>query len=125
MGNALAKLTRQDASNEAVNDSMLVDDTELEQPSPSLNDDFPMALDDEQADITLDNDLLDDRSRWNANGNREKQCLTCGDWIDLGKALTGENALVNHEGKRRCLAKVESNAQKRELEAAEASRHYL
>ena len=47
------------------------------------------------------------------------QCRTCGEWIRLGNVDTGEGALVNHEGRRWCIATVERNKQLWEMEAAE------
>lgn len=91
-------------------------------PSPVHHDnDFAMHSDNESDVFTSNDGLLHDRSRWNSNGHREKQCGTCGDWIDLGKGKSGETALRKHEGKRRCLAKVESNRVKLEAEAASAA----
>lgn len=107
-----AKNTRPDAPDEA----MLVDDTPLT--SPDRRDDYPGYFNDAYSPSDLRNDLLNDGSRWKSDGHRETQCMTCGDWIDLGKVDTGKNALVNHEGKRRCLAKVESNRLVRESAAA-------
>jgi hypothetical protein len=63
----------------------------------------------------LRNDLFDDGS---SDEHREKQCITCGDWIVLGKVDTGNAALVNHEGKKWCQAKVERNKQMQESIAA-------
>jgi hypothetical protein len=35
-------------------------------------------------------------------------CQMCGEWIDLGQTLSGDAALVSHEGKKHCLARVEA-----------------
>jgi hypothetical protein len=72
---------------------------------------------DDTIDFHESYDLLNDGSRRQGRGNREKLCNTCGDWIDLGTAETGDIALTNHEGRKRCLAKAESKRQKHELSA--------
>jgi hypothetical protein len=82
-------------------------------------DDIPQRSKTEKTISVSQTDLLNDGSRWNGNGHQEKQCTTSGDWIDLGKVDTGEAALINHEGKRRCLAKLERNKQIQESAAAE------
>src|ERR1700733_4425047 len=100
-------------------DAMLVDEPGL--PLLAHIDDLPTHSNNGYSHLAFSNDLLDDGSRWKTDGHREKQCMTCGDWIDLGKVDTGEIALINHEGKRRCLAKVERRNQMQEsIEAAEA-----
>src|SRR5882762_8456724 len=52
---------------------------------------------------------LPDRSRRICGGNRQKRCKMCQKWIDLGNSESGDNALVNHKGKRRCLVAVHNN----------------
>jgi hypothetical protein len=47
--------------------------------------------------------------------------MTCGDWINLRQVHTGEAALVNHEGKKQCLEKLERNKEKQEYIAATAA----
>ena len=47
--------------------------------------------------------------------------MTCGDWIDLGQVHTGEAALINHEGKKQCLAKLKRNKEKQEYIVAAAA----
>lgn len=102
-----------------VDDAMLVDEPGL--PLLARVDDLPTHSDNRYSLLAFSNDLLNDGSRWKTDGHREKQCMTCGDWIDLGKVDTGEIALINHEGKRRCLAKVEKrNQMKESIEAADA-----
>ena len=57
--------------------------------------------------------MLTDGSRRKLGGGREKMCLMCGEWIDLGRTLSGDAALVSHEGKKRCLARVEAISRER------------
>jgi len=64
-------------------------------------------------------DLLDDGSRRNLRGTREKMCQLCGEWIDLGRTLSGDAALASHEGSKRCRARVEMEIQKRVRQEAE------
>jgi ferredoxin len=113
MGNTWTKNTRPESSD----DVMLVDMPDL----PMLDgvDDIPQCSKTEKTISVSKIDLLNDGSRWNGNCHREKQCTTCGDWIDLGKADTGEAALIDHEGKRRCLAKLERNKEIQESAASE------
>ena len=93
----------QNARLDALDDAMLVDNTPFS--SPGGYD----ALENAYSPSEFRNNLLDDGSQRKSDGHQERQCMTCGEWIDLGKVDTGENGLVNHEGKRRCLAKVKSN----------------
>ena len=103
MGNALAKLTRQNASD----DSILVNEPDSAMnPPPNDQDDLSTPFSDIAMEYDEPYELLNDGSRRKAGGNREKQCKTCREWIGLGNVEAGENALKNHEGKRRCLASV-------------------
>ena len=49
-------------------------------------------------------EILPDGSRRTRGGHLEKQCTISNKWIE-----TGETVLINHEGKRRCLATVHDN----------------
>lgn len=105
MGTILTKMTRLDAST----DLMLVDDSGSP-PLPSYDvQDFVRTSSDGIASLEVRYQLLPDGSRRTSRGHREKQCLTCLRWIDLGDTASGDAALVNHEGKRRCLATVHAN----------------
>jgi hypothetical protein len=111
MGNIWTKNTRPESPQEA----MLVDEPDF--PALDSADQLPMHSDNKS---TLQSNLSDG-SQWNCDGHREKQCMTCGDWIDLGKVDTGDIALVNHEGKKRCLARLRSNQETQEYNAAVAA----
>jgi hypothetical protein len=104
MGNIWTKNMRPESPQEA----MLVGEPDF----PTLDgaDQLPMHSDNES---TLQSNLSD--------GHREKQCMTCGDWIDLRKVDTGEIALVNHEGQKQCLARLRSNQETQEYNAAVAA----
>jgi hypothetical protein len=49
-------------------------------------------------------------------------CKMCGEWIDLGRTLSGDAALVSHEGSKPCLARVEMEIPKRVVQDAEEMR---
>jgi len=49
-------------------------------------------------------------------------CEMCGEWIDLGRTLSGDAALVSHEGSKPCLVRVEMEIQKRVMQDAEEMR---
>jgi hypothetical protein len=120
MGNALTKMTRRDASDASVHD----DGPEIAITLSANSDHDDHFLMDTSDDPTYYHDKyesLHDGSRRKGKGNREKQCNTCGDWIDLGNVETGESALTNHERGRRCLAKVASTQRALELSATAAS----
>jgi hypothetical protein len=53
--------------------------------------------------------------------NRQKQCKMYQKLIDLRNSETGDSGLVNHGGKRRCLATVRNNELEEERRAAAAS----
>jgi hypothetical protein len=116
MGNVWAKTTRPDASD----DAMITNGEQYSIPLPDEHD-FPMAFEDKYRGNATSHELLDDGSRRAAGRNREKKCSTCSEWIDLGNVESGEMVLTNHEGKRRCLAKVKSNKQELELHMTEAA----
>jgi len=114
MGTILTKIMRQDASN----DLMLVDGPQSTVPHMDYVQDFQM---DSSDDITSSNaqyGLLPDGSRRIGGGNRQKQCKMCRKWIDLGNSESGDNALINQEGKSRCLATVHENKLEQERRAA-------
>ena len=114
MGTVLTKITRQNASN----DSMLVDGPQSAVPHSDDVQDFPMDSRDDVTGSDAQYELLPDGSRRICGGNRQKQCKTCWKWIDLGNSKSGDNALVNHEGKSRCLATVHENKLEEERHAA-------
>ena len=49
-------------------------------------------------------------------------CEMCGEWIDLRRTLSGDAALVSHEGSKPCLARVEMEIPKRVVQDAEEMR---
>ena len=118
MGNALAKLTRQNASD----DSILVNEPDSAMnPPPNDQDDLLTPFSDIAMEYDEPYELLNDGSRRKAGGNRERQCKTCREWIGLGNVEAGENALKNHQGKRRCLARVARNLEQHENGIANAA----
>jgi hypothetical protein len=107
MGNIWTKQTRLTTSN----GSTPVDDLDVIMTSHSTDedqDDFLMDTNNDSWDYDEPYELLPDGSRRKAGQNREKKCNTCGDWIDLGNVDTGEMALTNHQGRRRCLQKAKA-----------------
>ena len=85
---------------------------------PDDMEDFQMySSDDVPSSDTLQKLRLDGSSRI-GGGNRQKQCKTCQKCIDLGDSENGDNRLVNHEGKSRCLAAVHDNMAEEEWCAA-------
>jgi len=121
MGAFLAKMTRLNASN----DSMLVDNPRFATLLPDDVQDFLMASSDDFTPFDAPYELLPDGSRKRSGGHREKQCMTCHKWIDLGSSDSGEAGLVNHEGKRRCLSTVRQNILEEERRTAAAALDYL
>lgn len=117
MGAIVTKLARQNASN----DFMLVDDPRSATPPLLEVQDALMASTDDNTGFEAFYEILPDGSRRSGGGHREKQCTTCNKWIDLGEAETGETALTNHEGKRRCLATVHNNKLEEERHASAAA----
>jgi hypothetical protein len=117
MGNVWTKITRQDASD----DAMIVDDQQYPVFPAYHTPDYPTACNEIYGEDPVSYELLNDGSRRKAGENREKMRSTCGEWIDLGNVETGEMALTNHEGKKRCLAKVESNKKELELRITAAA----
>jgi hypothetical protein len=117
MGVILMKLTRQNTSK----DSMLVDDSQSAVPHLDDAQDFLMYSHDDLTTWDAPYELLADGSRRISGGHRHKQCMTCLKWIDLGNSDSGEAALVNHEGRRRCLATVHDNKLEETRHAATAA----
>lgn len=121
MGAVLAKITRQDASN----DSMLVDDPRFSTPVLDDVQGFLTASSNDFTTFDAPYEPLPDGSRKRSGGHRQKQCMTCHKWIDLGSSESGEAGLVNHEGKRRCLATVRENILEEERRIAAAALDHL
>jgi hypothetical protein len=114
MGTVSTKITRQDASD----DPMLVDGPQSTVPHMDDVQDFQMDSSDNVTSSYALYGLLHDGSRRIGGGNRQKQCKTCRKWIDLGNSDSGDLALINHEGKSRCLATVHENKLEPERRAA-------
>src|ERR1700734_2017079 len=90
MGNALAKLTPQNESD----DSILVDEPDSAMnPPPNDQDDLLTPFSDIAMEYDEPYELLNDGPRRKAGGNREKQCKTCRKWIGLGNVEAGANVL--------------------------------
>ncbi|KIM89752.1 hypothetical protein PILCRDRAFT_812564, partial [Piloderma croceum F 1598] len=105
MGNDWTKMTRQDRQ---MPPYMVMDPKSQLTLSADHDDHFLM---DTSNDLTYYHDpckLIYDGSRQKGKRNREKQCNTCGGWIDLGNIETGESALTSHERGIQGLAKVAS-----------------
>jgi len=117
MGVILTKLTRQNTPD----DSMLVDDSQSAVPHSDDMQDFQMDSCDDITTWDAPYELFSDGSRRISGGHRHKQCMTCLKWIDLGNSESGEAALVNHEGKRRCLVTVHDNRLEENRRAAAAA----
>src|SRR5258708_4369195 len=105
MGSVLTKITRQNASDELA----FADQTRSTTPPLYDAEDILMDSSDDLMSSDTLYDTLSDGSRKLSGGHREKKCMTCGEWIRLGNVDTGQGALINHEGKARCLATAHRN----------------
>jgi hypothetical protein len=117
MGGIWTKITRQNAS-----DDFSFTDQARSTTLPLY--DTEDVLMDSSDDFMSSNTLyytLPDGSRRPSGGHREKQCMTCGEWIKLGNVDAGQGALINHEGNARCLATAHKNKLEVERLAADAA----
>ena len=117
MGNNLGKMSRQIASNDSMDiDNQFYNET-AEHDAHDVNASQYQDLPTPQPSYII----LEDGSRRCQGGNREKMCRSCGEWIDLGPSERGDAALVNHEGRKRCLANVKRENHRRSIQQAAAA----
>ena len=122
MGNSFGKNQPEHASD----DSMDVDHQPHHETVGNGMHELTAAQSEDVLSIEQSFELLEDGSRRNSRGTHEKTCEMCGEWIDLGRTLSGDASLVSHEGSKRCLARVEMEIQKRVMQdAAEIRKNVL